>query len=653
VSIDIQGDVEDILADLRTTEARVRSLDGRTIDVAVDREDLALPDSDEFDLRAALDTSATQPDLAALRSEFLSLPDEETISIDTDADLAGITAVVTALASLPDETTVPIDTEADLGGVLTARSALDGLPEGSATAGIDIDGVADALGGIDAVDQALESLDGEDDQRGVLGGATSVLSGGLRAAPGGRGIARAFAGMSPAAMLGGAGVLGGITAAVAGAVSAGVGAALGAGAIGGGLALPVAMNVDEGEVDALKESVKAALSPLEGGAWEDLQQRLFAGIAQAAGMVASSINSVQDSLLETADEVGDSFWTEFPSILAETTDSVRMLDDDISSIGIGALESIPGIIRESTRAADELLPEFGDIAAPTIDIAGSVSRLGTGALDLGINAFLEPVLNTLAALTPLADLFGDTLHVAGEAAAFVYDNLGSENVDAFAGAIQTAVDLAYAFGNALYAVGDAFGVWETLAAIIRGVGDGLGLIYSTASDAYDALAGGAEWVLGKILDLHNALNDIPGAAEMSSFIAEEDIAMPDLSGAPGGSGSEGSSGPGDYRSGPDPPPAPNATITASALASLPGTDPTSSSGATGPASTTSTASGPGPTPTGPTTTAGGGGTSITNNYNVDIDAGADVTKARVQRWIRITHKRLERQQLKQSTAGSA
>jgi hypothetical protein len=233
-------------------------------------------------------------------------------------------------------------------------------------------------------------------------------------------------------------------------------------------------------------------------------------------------------------------------------------------------KSIPGIIRESTRAADELLPEFGDVAAPSLDIAGSVSRLGTGTLDLGINALLEPALDTLAALTPLADLFGDSLHVAGEAAEFIYDNLGSETVDAFAGAIQTGVDVVYAFGSALYAIGDAFGVWDRLASIIRSVGDGLGFVYNAASDAYDALAGGVEWVLSKIVDLHNAINDVPGSAEMSAFISAQDIEMPDLSGAPGGSDSGGEeSGGGDGFT--PSPAASTAPVMGSAIASLPST----------------------------------------------------------------------------------
>jgi hypothetical protein len=350
--------------------------------------------------------------------------------------------------------------------------------------------------------------------------------------------------------------------------------------------------------------------------------------------------------------VGDSFWTEFPTILDETTDSVRMLDDDISSIAIGALESVPGIIRESSRAADELLPEFGDVAAPTVDIAGSVSRLGTGTLDLGINALLEPALDTLAALTPLADLFGDALHIAGEAAAFVYDNLGAENVDAFAGAIQTAVDVVYALGTVLYDVGDAFGVWETLASIIRSVGDGLGFVYSAASDAYDALAGGAEWVLEKILDLHNAINDVPGAAEMSAFISASDIAMPDLSGGPGGSGSGSGGGSDEFGgSGFTPSPAPTASVMDAAVASLPSTSPGGSAQASSASASASPSSATPSTPSG--TTAGRGSTtSITNNYDVTINAaGTKITKTRVQRWIRRTHNRLQRRQWKQSSPG--
>jgi len=544
---------------------------------------------------------------------------------------AALTAVLAQAETIDDlDPTVDVDTDTD---ALRTLRGFDG-------SGLDFD----------VPDIDIPDLGDRDGQGGVLGGATSVLSGGLRAAPGGRGIARAFAGMSPAAMLGGAGVLGGITSAVAGAVSAGIGAGIGAAAIGGGLALPVAVNVDEGEVDALKQSVKAALSPLEGGEWEAFQERVFAGVPQAAGMTAQAINSVQDTLLETADEVGDSFWTEFPSILDETTDSVQILDDDISAAIEAGLSSSPGVIRESTRAADELLPEFGDIAAPTIDIAGSVSRLGTGALDLGINAFLEPVLNTLAALTPLADLFGDALHVAGEAASFVYDNLGAENVDAFAGAIQTAVDVAYAFGNALYNVGDAFGVWDGLATIIRGVGDALGFVYNAASDAYDTLAGGAEWALEKIISLHNTLNDLPKADEIPG-IAEEDIEMPDLSGAPGGSdsGGEGSGGGEGFTPSP---PASTASVTGAAIASLPSTTatPGASSASTAPSSGSAPASSPAAGTRATTSTTASGGTTIHNN--ITVKGHMPRSDAELRRLIRKMHRELNRRQGKVSSAGA-
>jgi hypothetical protein len=313
-------------------------------------------------------------------------------------------------------------------------------------------------------------------------------------------------------------------------------------------------------------------------------------------------------------------------------------------------KSIPGIIRESTRAADELLPEFGDVAAPALDIAGSVSRLGTGALDLGINALLEPALDTLAALAPLADLFGDALHIAGEAAAFVYDNLGSENVDAFAGAVETAVDVVYALGDVLYNVGDAFGVWETLASIIRSVGDGLGFVYSAASDAYDTLAGGAEWVLSKIIELHNALNDVSGVAEMSTFISSEDIDMPDLSGGPGGSDSGGEKfdGPGFT---PSPPSAAATSVTGAAVASLPST--TATPGASSASATPSSGSAPAPSPAAGTRAATGaasGGTTIYNN--ITVEGGMPRSDARLNRMIRRMHQKLNRQQTKQSTAGA-
>jgi hypothetical protein len=720
VSVDIQGDISDILDDLRTTEARVRSLDGRTISIDVDREDLALPDADELDLSAAvaapdtrrsalglgtvsipvdldlrqrvddltdrLDLSAitAQTDaverkatmdislgdserdvlssLAEIHAALASLPDDDRVSIHTESDLDALVATLTGLDSIPDEVRSEIDVDALTGEAQTALTAVLGTAERvddlDPTVDVDTDTSAmrtlrglDGSGlDFDVPDLDMPDLGDRDGQGGVLSGATEVLSGGLRAAPGGRGIARAFAGMSPAAMLGGAGVLGGLGSAVAGAVSAGIGAALGAGAIGAGLSLAVTANVDEGEVEALRQQVEAALAPLEGGAWEDFQQRVFAGVPQAAGMTAQALNSVQDTLLDTADRVGDSFWTEFPSILAETTDSVQMLDDDISSIAIGALESIPGIIRESTRAADELLPEFGDLAAPTLDIAGSLSRLGTGALDLGINALLEPALDTLAALAPLADLFGDALHIAGEAAAFVYDHLGSENVDAFAGAIQTAVDVAYAFGTALYNVGDAFGVWDRLASIILAVGDGLGFVYDAASDAYDTLAGGAEWVLEKILTLHNVLNNVPGAAEMSAFISAEDIAMPDLGGAPGGSDSDGDSE--EFGgSGFTPSAAPTAAPMASAVASLPST--TATPGASSASATPSSGSAPAPSPAAGTRAATGaasGGTTIHNN--ITVEGGMPRSDARLNRMIRKMHQKLNRQQRKRSTAGA-
>jgi hypothetical protein len=369
-------------------------------------------------------------------------------------------------------------------------------------------------------------------------------------------------------------------------------------------------------------------------------------------MTAGAINSVRSELLDTADRVGDSFWTEFPTILGETTDTIRVLDDDISSLSIGALESMPGIMRESSRAADELIPEFTDIGAPLFDLFGSLSRLGTGTFDLGSNVLLRPLFDGLAAASPVLDLVGDGLHVMGEALGFVYDNIGKENISAFAGSIKTAVDLAYIFGETLYNVGDALGVWGGLAEGIRRVGDGLGFVYDMAGAAYDKVAGGAEWALGKLISLHNKLNDVPGVAMTSSFVAKEDLSMPDFSGGPG-EGANGESG--------TPPgiPSPGQTgVQSTAIASLPsmggGTGTTAGGGST---SSTTAGTGTATAATAQPLSSAGGGKTINNNqtfqnefnfYGVEsLDSPRDANRT-----FRRARKRLNREQAKMSGPGN-
>lgn len=638
VRVDVSGDVDDILTD--------RVAVGETVDDAL--IDISLGESEQEVLSA----------LAEIRGSLATLPDCEDVAIHTDADLDGLIATMVGIESLPAEVRSEVEVDALTGeaqaaltAVLAQAEAIDAL-----NPTVDVDADTSALSALraggDGFDLDLPDFEhrGRTDSFGAGIGAVGASLSRLTRTSGAIGALR---GLGPAGIAGATGAGGTLVSTIAGAVSAGIGAGIGAAAIGGGLALPVALNIDEGEVDALKRSVEAALSPLEGGEWEDLQKRIFAGIPQAAGMTAQAINSVRGELLDTADEVGDSFWVEFPEILDETAESVRALDDDISSISVGVLESIPGLIRETTRAGDELLPEFTDLAVPTGTLLGSGSRLGTGALDFGINVGLVPLLDTLAVLTPLADLLGDALHVAGEAAAFIYENIGEENLAATAGAIQTVVDLAYAFGELVYNIGVASGAWDNLATLIRGVGDAFAFVYKIAGDAYDALAGGAEWVLEKLIQLHNKLNDIPGVAMMSKHVTKKDIEMPDFSGGPGGGpGGDGGGGPG-FGGGPGAGTGtgtPTATITGDALASLPSTSPTAASSA-GTASTSGT--GTAGTTASPVAGMSGGNTYVTNQYDVDINgSGEQITKATVTRWIRTTHNRLDKKQRQRTGPGN-
>jgi hypothetical protein len=198
-------------------------------------------------------------------------------------------------------------------------------------------------------------------------------------------------------------------------------------------------------------------------------------------------------------------------------------------------------------------------------------------------------------------------------------------------------------------------VWESLASIIRSVGDSLGFVYNAASDAYDALAGGVEWALEKIISLHNSLNDLPKADEIPG-IAEEDIEMPDLSGAPGGSDSAGEESGGGDGFTPSPPSAAATSVTGAAVASLPGTDPTASStGGAGTASAASSASGSGPalssSPAAGTGTTVSGGTTIENN--ITVEGGMPRSDARLNRMIRRMHQKLNKRQAKMSGPGTA
>jgi hypothetical protein len=264
----------------------------------------------------------------------------------------------------------------------------------------------------------------------------------------------------------------------------------------------------------------------------------------------------------------------------------------------------------------------------------------------------EQGLDFLAAFAPAADLAGDALSVAGGAAGFFMDAVGDPSIEAFGGYVEWSAENVRWLAEGIDAIGSTLGVWDGLATIIRGVGDGLGFVYSMAENAYDTLASGAEWVLGKILDLHNAINDVPGAAEMSSFISEEDIAMPDLSSiGPDRADGEGP-GPGPGT----PPSASAAAVESSAIASLPSNTTAASQppsrAASGTSSTASTprpssgTSSPSSTPPATTSSVASGGTTIHNN--ITVEGGMPRSDARLNRMIRKIHRQLNKRQAKMS-----
>ena len=433
------------------------------------------------------------------------------------AGAASLSVLQEALDETEDEATAATAAMAGFGAVSLGSGMAAGLG-----------GVASALGGVAGSAGRAQGAISEFVSEGVSGA-------GQIARAFGPGLARAIpiaAQLSPAALLGAGGVIAALTSTIAGAVSAGIGAGIAGSVIAGGIALPIFLNVDEREKKALIRDLKDAVSVLEGGAWETLQQDLFAGLPQATEDLANLIQSLQPTLLGVADAIGDSFWAEWPALLDELAVSVRRLDDDISAIGIGTLEFLPGLIRETSRAADVLLPIFSGWVGALAPLGGSMSRFGTAIFEF-LDAPVQAFLDTLVAFVPLFDLISDTISVAGQALTVFYDAVGAENIEAFGGAIAWTVGLVRLLAESLYNVGDALGVWGRLARGARKLGE-------IISYAFDRIAIGAQNVVNWIVQAHNTLNDIPGAAALPG-ISGQDIDAPNVSdisadrgGGPGG-----------------------------------------------------------------------------------------------------------------------
>jgi hypothetical protein len=151
----------------------------------------------------------------------------------------------------------------------------------------------------------------------------------------------------------------------------------------------------------------------------------------------------------------------------------------------------------------------------------------------------------------------------------------------------------------------------------------------------------AQWLLDKLYEIHNRLNDIPGASALPS-VSAEDLDAPTLEGyEPEGGGDSTGGGSGGRGA------ATATTTTASPEAigesMLPAESTTTSS--------SGTSSSGGSSGTADSATGGGAGTVYNTTYNVKIDnsGGGKINKQQVVTWIEQTHNRIVRN--RQGTVG--
>jgi hypothetical protein len=157
------------------------------------------------------------------------------------------------------------------------------------------------------------------------------------------------------------------------------------------------------------------------------------------------------------------------------------------------------------------------------------------------------ILDPLAALAPIGDLIADGFSLAGQALSFVYDNLGTEVVEAFGGAVKWVVGWIRYFAGGLYDIADAAGVLDMLAGAIQFVGD---LIDSISAEsivgAVNPILASIEGFVNTAIDLYNKANDTPliggeDVDEVKLGTLSADALMPLTSPGAGGEGSSGGS----------------------------------------------------------------------------------------------------------------
>ena len=570
--------------DVRERIGERLDLGGVGADVGSQRTiDLTLGDSEQEVLAA----------LSNLRTGLEALPDDERVNIHTRSDLDGLIATMGGVEALPDEVDFDVEAHtaearAGLSAVLAEARSLDGL-SADVEADVDRDGpgaLSVLRSGGDDRDFNFDfpDIDGDDRRGSVLGEAVggfgSLARGAGRGIPGVSGAASALTGMSPAAIAGAGAGAGGLASMAVGGVSALGGAGLGAGGLAGSLALGVSLTTSDREITATKQRIQDELGVLETNAdFEFVSDALQSDLPTIVGDVADEVDSISGDLRGTFSEIRGGFWREFPSILSESSTLVTRLDSQLADITVGGLEAAPGAIRELGRAGEQVLPTLMEMGDPAADITGSLSRVGTGGIEFG-GAFIEQGLEGLQALTPAADLAGDSLSVAADAASFFMDTLGDPTIEAFGGYVGWSAENARWLGETIYDLGSVVGIWDAMAGGVRLLGSGIEGAADAVGGFFDLLGSGAQQSLELLVDLHNVLNDLPQAQRVPG-ISAQDIEAPDLStiGPDRGDGEEGGSGSGTGPGPSAPPPAAAATVESPAVASLPsgGAGPGSSS----------------------------------------------------------------------------
>ena len=456
------------------------------------------------------------------------------------------------------------------------------------------------------------------------------------------------------------------------------------------------------------QAAQNALEPLQTEEFEGFAMGALSGVLEILRDGAQFAADFSSELKPVLDRLGSQFWNTEPEFFAELGRTASATLPYLERFLSYLITAGPAALRWFREEGLETVDALGSFSVQAIDTAASLASVGNVLINTvvpGVTALAgaaDWALETFRALPDPLEYAAIGAAVAAVAASGLAVALGSATTAAGALAavlgvlslpISGTTAAIAALVGATAGVISYFGAWGDIVGMLVGIYNGfieyveysinlwLGLAQAIANAAMsfgfvasavemvggliDWLGGLLDWVVGKLKGVAEFVKDLAEAiGEVIDSVADATdeaggVSLDEYKAGGDGDGEDGSDGgPGEP---PDNPyagrqlpgfnvtqPGSDGTVMGNAVASLPGTSPTATSGGGGSAATASTAGGSG-TGARPTTGAAGMGGGTVNNYNYNVTVNAtDLSRQEMKRVARQIHRKLERMDRKQT-----